>query len=280
MAKIIFPKNNKNKRYYTIHADFFFKWASFANHEILFEESNDKIWFHTVLAFLFNGKQVMIDHSDHPHLPDIYYSHTHVPYFKCHYLKEEHGNKPNIKPLGPTLITPATHENYKQYFNMMENGNYNPYEINYIACKQRAYAGARDRRRNVHSMLSNRFGNMFDGNAIDKQLQFWDKTLNSLVSVCVPGARPDMLDRGHLEALGLGVCTISPRITTPLTYNRELIPGEHYVECHLDYSDLIAKVEWCQKNRDECKRIGDNAKALFREIYYPDKYWKWIEQNI
>jgi hypothetical protein len=101
-----------------------------------------------------------------------------------------------------------------------------------------------------------------------------------LVHVCVPGARNDILDRGQLQAMAFGCCTISPVLADCLAWNKELVPGVHYLSCANDYSDLIEKIEWCKSNRDKCIEIGQNAKILFQETSVPSKLLEWIKINV
>ena len=105
-----------------------------------------------------------------------------------------------------------------------------------------------------------------------KQVEFWNKHKNCLVAISVPGARNNMLDRGHYEQLALGVCVISPKINTLLPYRMELIPKTHYLNCADDYSDLVELINWCQRNRESCRAIGNQARQLFMNYCMPEKY--------
>ena len=87
-----------------------------------------------------------------------------------------------------------------------------------------------------------------------------------------------MLDRAQGQYLGFGCCTISPKIVTILSWNKPLIPGEHYIECKPDYSDLIEKIEWVRNNQIEAIKIGANAKQLFRETCIPYRQFEWIKK--
>jgi hypothetical protein len=86
-----------------------------------------------------------------------------------------------------------------------------------------------------------------------------------------------MIDRGHYEQMALGVCVIAPPISTRLPYNKMLVPGEHFLQCKPDYSDLVEIIEWCRDNRSECRDIGENVYLLFKEHCRPKGYWSWID---
>ena len=101
-----------------------------------------------------------------------------------------------------------------------------------------------------------------------------------LVSVCVPGQRKDILDRGQFQYMAFGACTISPKLNIMLPYMNVLIPGVHYVECKYDYSDLIEKIEWCRQNRAECIEIGQNVKKLFHAASTPYAIWTWMQRML
>jgi len=79
--------------------------------------------------------------------------------------------------------------------------------------------------------------------------------------------------------MALGCCTISPKLDNVLAFSKEVKPNIHYVECKADYSDLIDKIEWCKEDRDRCKKIGYNAKKLFRRTSTPYRIWKWMISN-
>ena len=105
-------------------------------------------------------------------------------------------------------------------------------------------------------------------------MQFWKDSETCLISVCVPGWCNNMIDRGHMETIGLGVCTVSPKPKTILPYRTELKPGVHYLHGKEDDSDLVES----SKNLTpaKSKEIGDNARQLFDDVFVPKKYWNYI----
>ncbi len=184
-------------------------------------------------------------------------------------------------PLGPPIVglknVDIQGATMREYQHIRNNFNYVPGDA--ILNKQFPNGAAVDRRNNVHALLLNNFDNI-DIDAKTDQSDFWRQHENCLVSVCVPGATNNMVDRGQMELMGLGVCTISPRLDTIFTYNKLLEPDIDYIQCKDDYSDLVEKIEYLQVNKDVCKKIGDNAQLFFNNHYAPENYWQWILENI
>lgn len=275
MIDILFPTNQVNHHYYTKHADFIFKMADLADKNYSFQDS-EIVWY-TSAAFSFslNEKQIVVDTADST---DISLVLSEVLYFKYHYNSEAHYHIKNVYPLGSMLISPGILDLYKNYYSLIETDFYNS-SNNLILCKQRPYGKAVQRRKLVQEKLSKAFGNQFDEKfERNNKPTHWKAMSKCLVTVCVPGARNDMIDRGHMEAMGLGVCVIAPPITDVLAGWKFISPGVHYVECESDYSNIVETVQWCQHNRDACQEIGNNAKKLFSQFYTPENYWKWIEE--
>lgn len=114
---------------------------------------------------------------------------------------------------------------------------------------------------------------------LDEQSIFWQKALNCFVSVHIPGTWPHILDRGQLQLMGLGVCTISPDLwSAPLGERPE--PWKHYVPICDDYTDLPEKVSWCDSNREQCVEIGSRAKAYFSKHCTPEAIWRFVKGRI
>ena len=111
---------------------------------------------------------------------------------------------------------------------------------------------------------------------LPNQIDYWMDINKCLVSVCVPGATNNMLDRGQWQYMAFGCCTISPILPELLPFDKKLIPDVHYIRCKDDYSDLLEKIEWCKQNREKCIEIGRNAKKLFLETSTPEKIVEWV----
>ncbi|MEM9023253.1 MAG: hypothetical protein AAGB22_05910 [Bacteroidota bacterium] len=214
-----------------------------------------------------NGREAIVDFSDFPHLlPNVK---DYAICLKFHYSEGWHEGHTKVVPFGPVSFY-----DWNDFKGLGRHINYHA-KGNRVLHNQRAYAAARERRRNVQIMLRKRYGAQLDGR-ITPQHAFWRKINNCLVSVCVPGARNDMLDRGQFQYMGLGCCTISPPLRTVLPQYQKLLPGVHYVACAPDYSDLIERVEWCRAHRQECREIGANARKLFLSVATPETLWSWI----
>ena len=74
---------------------------------------------------------------------------------------------------------------------------------------------------------------------------------------------------GHVSAFRLGSELASgsvifiPKSKYSLWFSHMLKPNVHFVQVEENLSDLIEKVEWCQKNEAECKKMVENALAFY-----------------
>ena len=266
--KIKFPKN-VGQHYYRLHYQFLLNVFKDAGIEVEMCPNTelDQVRF----TINIDGKYILIDFSDHTALYLDHSKFKHI--FKFHYEKELHEKYPNIYPLSPISFY-----NWSRYFDLWKDIKYTC-NNDIVLNNQRPYAGALQRRRKVQYLLTSVYKKNVDLKITD-QLIYWKKINNCLVGVFVPGARNDMLDRGQLQFMAFGACTISPKLNIILPYNQELVPGFHYLECKADYSDLIEKIEWCKKNRQRCIEIGQNAKHLFMAFCLPRQIVKWMERCI
>jgi hypothetical protein len=277
MTDIQFPNQQVKHHYYGKHADFIFKMAALVGKTSEYVGYTNQIWFSPAnFSFLYKGKQILVNTGDLLLLDDLS---PDILYFKYHYNESEHGHIKNVFPLGSMFISPAPLTTYQHFFGLIEEDGFYNSANNMILSKQRPFGQAVERRKIVQSILRIKYGNEFDCE-VQKgdHIGHWKAQRNCLVNVCVPGARPDMVDRGHLESMGLGVCVVAPPITDVLAGFIQPVAGVHYVECKADYSNLVRVVEWCKDNRDRCQEIGDNCKELFRKYYTPENYWKWIDE--
>ena len=144
--------------------------------------------------------------------------------------------------------------------------------------QQRPYANAARRRRRVRGILAKAFKGRCSTQLARNSGSYWKQATDTACAVFVPGARNNMLDKGHLQYMGLGVCTVSPGISTMFPRFVPMVNGEHYVQCSGDYSDLVEKVQWCLDNPKECLRIGKNARGLFDQNCLPKKAVEWVEE--
>jgi len=277
--EVIFPEDTARHHYYQTHTAFMINYAKKAGLNISFVKHNDKVWWlGGGFSMMINDKVCMVDYGDLPAIPPQFYKPDQI-YLKFHYDRELCKDRPNIYPLGPVIVHPDRSNDLSYFLELIEMDNYNPLKSDVVQCKQKPYGDAVQRRQMVKGMLKAKYGSNFDEQQLDKK-GFWDSQSHCLVAVCVPGARNDMLDRGQWEQMGLGVCTISPKLNVTLPKFYTPMPGVHYLECKPDYSDLIDIIEWCKGNRQLCKDVGDKAKSLFKAIYTPHKYWEWIDEIV
>ena len=218
-----------------------------------------------------DGQEMAIDYSVHLDMAPNYERYPY--YFKTHYSEGVHDAETNMY-----AFSPISFYDWDEYYALEKQVEYTA-SSNLILNRQRPHLNALKRRNVVQARLKQRYG---DQVAIDvvKQKEFWRDAARCLVSVCVPGSRNDMLDRGHIQFLGLGVCTICPYLINYLPGGGTLQPGVHYVQCADDYSDLEDQIEWCRNNRDACVEIGRNAKKLFMERFTPEPLWHYVRETL
>lgn len=221
----------------------------------------------TVFYTEINKKKVFFDYSDYHRI--VKTCPKNVPYFKYHHSSFSKKFK-NVFPFTPTSFT-----NWEQYFEL-SNGIHYKAAGDLIICKQKPYGNAVERRKKVLGMLKKKYKGSITTKSDDPQRVFWKMISECLVAVFVPGATNDMLDRGHLQYLAFGCCTIAPPIVDRLPYGKKLLPGVHYIQCAPDYSDLIEKIEWCREHRAVCRKIGRYAKKLFLKTSTPNKLLEWL----
>lgn len=277
ISEIIFPDHEGHVKphEYQTHYMFVKKYAELAGIEVKMTGRTGMVYCGrgTYFSMQIDGRQVIFDYSDHEPL-GLYQ--LKAPCFKFHYNPRLHGKMTSVFPVGPMLDI-IDISMYEKFFSLCDERLYTCSSDTVINC-QRAWLGARERRKHVQQMLVNKYGEQVDTTFTPGQELFWNKHRNCLLAVCVPGARNNMIDRGHYEQTALGVCVIAPPVDTHLPFNKKLVAGEHFLECSPDYSNLIDIVEWARDNRDACRAIGENAYMLFRDHCRPKSYWSWIDQ--
>lgn len=258
-------------RYYDTHIMYvhdIFKNSSSESFHIIFIEP--KFLHKTKFEIFINEIPVMFDFSDHLDVLEDLSSYKAI--FKFHWNEERHGHIKNMFP-----FSPISFYNWKDFAKISTNINYKA--KGKILNKQIPHANALERRNFVQSELLKKFPTETDISVVD-QNTFFTAINDCLVSVCVPGARNNMLDRGQLQYMAFGCCTISPKLITKLSFNKELIPDVHYIECDENYSNLEDKINYCKENSNKCIEIGMNAKKLFLETSIPDQQVQWILSKI
>ncbi len=268
MSSVIwFPKEN-TQRYYNTHYLFLkdlLNGASLTTRE--YKEKRKERGF----IILYKDTKVLIDYGDH-HLIAKDWQDFDIQ-FRFHYSKKVHGDLSGVFPL-----TPISFYDWDRYVELQAKINY-ACNTDKILNNQRPGAAAMERRTRIQHILKQRYPAELDIEITDKET-FWKKIDECLVSVCVPGARSDILDRGQFQYMAFGACTISPTIDIKLPYWREMEAGVHYLSCMSDCSDLVDIIEYCKNNRDTCRAIGKRAKELFLDVATPDKVWGWMKECI
>jgi hypothetical protein len=252
--------------YYDTFYAFIKQWMQLAGNTVELTHS-DTVFCGTGNFFscTYNSHQIIFDYGDAKECatnPENY----KCPYFKFHYCRDvEYAN--NVVPFVPMLsLDWFVYKEAQKSVHYTAEGK--------ISCKQRPYGNALIRRNKVISHLKARYANEVDTKIVP-QGAYWQSFNDCFVSVCVPGQREDILDRGQIEAMGLGVCTISPIIKEELLDTR-MEPFVHYVPVENGFSDLDVVIEWCRSNKEKCIEIGTNAKSLIDSIYTPWVIESWI----
>ncbi len=262
IQKVLVPPE-RGQRYYSLHYRFFIEAMRAAGIKV---ETGAVLHDYDVsFEARIDGRPVTIDFSDHFHAETLGLD---MPIFKFHYSRARHGEIENVFPLSPI--------SFHEWYSVPEI-EYQPAKSRRILNAQRPGGAATERRAAVQAKLRKAFGDDLDTEITD-QAGFWARAGECAVAVCVPGARLDILDRGQLQLMALGVCTISTRLDITLPFGNEIEAGWEYVECRPDFSDLIEKVEWCRSNPVACERTGQNAAETFDRACRPARLAHWIEQ--
>lgn len=285
---ILFPTRGENIKdsHWSCHINNISRLAVLAGIPVLTVETGiyKQVWTTpggapNIFSIMVDGKQAVIDFSDLTREGlDLDQFNSFPIIFKYHYYYDLDYHK-NVFPLCAPLDIKSIGA-CKEFFNLCHSRIYTC-NSDIVLNNQRPHTRALERRRHVQRKLQATYQDKVD--IIFKrghQQEFWNKFKNCLVSVAVPGACNFMVDRGHLEQLALGVCTICPEIREYFPGFVLLQPDIHYIKCADDYSDLITKIEWCRKNRDKCREIGNNAYRFYWDYCSPTPYWKWIEKVI
>lgn len=263
---IKFPVKD-NQHYYEIHYRYLINLFLKANCNIDFvsipEDSS------TSLVCYINDKKVYFDFSDGGCA--IKRSRPDGIIFKFHYYYKDIRCQ-RIFPFCPVSFQDWDHYTFYRQQLYTASGDV-------VLHAQRAYGNARQRRADVNYQLKAVYESTLD-TVITSSEVYYQRALSCLVSVHVPGYCNLMLDRGQLQLMSLGVCTISPMLPEILPWDVELEDKVHYVQCKSDYSDLLEKIEWCRDNRTEIQEIGNKAKKLFNAYCTPKKIVEWMERCV
>lgn len=256
--KIQFPQPH-DQRYYEIHYRYILNLLRHGGADVELKVMPEPYLNCGCFPIIVDGRRFMVDYTDGGDCKQADPATTGVPCLRFH-CKEK---RDRVHP-----FPPSSFNNWAEY-ELLSKGKQYCAGTETILFKQRSYGGAVERRDKVRALLVGHYGNCVDTKADDPQHIFFREAVKCFVSVHVPGYCNNMLDRAQFQLMGLGVCTISPRLPEYLPGHFILIDGSHYVRCADDYSDLIQKIEWCRMNCAKCVEIGATAKRLFMEVAAP-----------
>lgn len=255
---IIFPQNT-GQRYWNVHFQYVLNIFQYLGYNIAYKERDDFI-------VTIEGEDFLFDYWD---TSDERKSSLRIFKFHC--------SKPS-KTILP--FPPVSFHNWEQYFELEKTINYYPNKP-FISSRQKPYADALKRRKEVQALLQEKFGEYVLTKIID-QVEYWKEINNIGVSVCVPGYHNNMVDRGHLQYIAFGCPTVSPNLPEVFPYMSKLIPNTHYTQCNDDYSDLVEILNKFMTihNVEKSIEIGKSAKKFFVENCTPMAIGNWIEANL
>jgi hypothetical protein len=151
-----------------------------------------------------------------------------------------------------------------------------------IVLNNQDVAGVHDsrvrRRFMVRGMLDYHFGDRVDF-AWTTPEAWHGKAAHALCYVQVPGSWENIMDKGQLQMIGLGLPTISP-ILYQQCCDGLLQPGIHYLACRQDFRDLPDLIRWLETHPDEAAGMGHNAWLFFQEFCTPMAVWSYVKDRI
>lgn len=256
---VFFPEKSEQK-YYDLHVQYLINIFKQQKQDVFFqplEFIND-----TAFTMLLDDKACVVDFSDHGESVNE----SDLPIFKYHCKTD----KPGIFPLPPISF-----HNWDIYDRLKEELEYTC-NSDTILCNQVQYGNAKERREYIQELLKFKFPGLCDTEISDQET-YWRKINNCLCHVFVPGQNNNMLDRGQLQFIAFGCCTISPELPERLPFNQRLVPDVHYIQCDNRYRELEEKINWLKANREQAQTVGRNAKQLFADYLTPAKVIEWMK---
>jgi len=83
---------------------------------------------------------------------------------------------------------------------------------------------------------------------------------------------------GFMMRLGSVILKVEPRqVADRMWYFPLLKPYVDHVPVKSDLSDLEEKIKWCREHDDECRKIGENAKAFYEKYVSRDALLDYVE---
>ena len=256
--QIMFPVNNY--KYYDTHYRYVLNLLKY--------DPNNTITYYDCDSFIvvIDGEKVLFDIADDTtafhYNPDAF-----KVVFKFHYSFGTRSKR--IKP-----FPPISFYDWNSYYHMDWRFKYKPENSIVISNRQVPYGNATERRRLVANTLDKCFGTLAVHRTLEQNLFFADIEAIRL-SVCVPGFCNNMVDRGQLQYMGLGVATISPFLPEVFPFWETMLTSKEYIMCGNDYNDLIVLIT--QTPDSILKSIGDRAKEFFQKHCSPSAVNTWIK---
>jgi hypothetical protein len=254
MFNIVFPEYN-NQECWHVHYKYILDLFKYLNCNITYQKRPE-------LIITINNKDFYFDFYDFYYRKDL-----GLPTFKFHCREEKEGL---------FAFPPVSFFDWNQYYHLEKEIEYHA-SGNLISYRQIPGANAYIRRTEIKTFLNKNFKGSILNEQIN-QIDYWKEINKIKISVCVPGWCNNMTDRGQLQYMGFGCCTVSPNLPEKLPFANEIIPDFHYIRCQDNYSDLIDILNNLIPKK--CIEIGQNAKYLFKNICTPEILKKWIESKL
>ena len=269
----ILPATIDPQRYHKNYVMYFGNALGAAGVRVSYEghaRGGDRPWGRGLFGAVLDGRPAVLDYSDHIEcgicdesgLPRLKYS-----YSRCH-----------LPPDGKMFpFSPTSFLDWDQFERTRKGIVYGAGDKILFAQALHHGTPCYERRALLRRIIPAEFGARCDTNFYPLE-QYWQQINQALVRVFAPGTRNDMLDRGQGQYMALGCCTISPPLATVLPGYVCLEPWIHYVPCEPDYSDVCAKIRWCEEHRPECLAIGAQAAEVFARCSTPSALVAWAEK--
>lgn len=253
MFKIKFPRYSNYEDYYKYVLEIF----KYIDCDISYVNRPDFI-------VSINGKDFLFDFWNHKTLR---FNPDNLPIFKFQTTKSIISS--NVIPF-PKI----SFYNWDEYKYLEKQIQYNP-RSSIISSRQKIYGNAVDRRTKIQKLLKDSFEHVLTD--IINQIDFWKEISQVGIFVCVPGQNNNILDRGQLQQMAFGACTISPHLPEIMPYCPSL--DGCYIQCKDDYSDLISIIQ-NKPSIKELRDIGFRAKQMFQNSCTPEVLGKWIDSHL
>ena len=260
------PANPDQDEYHREFYQYFVNAALYAGLEVTYDESLKAI-SNQAIPFFVDGVKCAYDISDYSVIQPQAWSAEFKCYFMLHHLP--------VFDVYPNLgsVPQQSFFDWDEYNRLVE-GRYDCSSDLILHCQNLGHIA---RRRLARKILVDKGYNLTT--ECWPVSDFWKLGQKCCTSVHIPGSTPHMLDRGQLQLMAMGVCTVSPNIYCSLGELRPE-PNIHYVCIRDDFSNLIEKVDWCLANPIRCIEIGQNAKKLFNDSCTPHSIWKYIWKRV